>query len=157
MILLNGITGFNNSKNGPPSKKNEKQFKQVCFTILSNIDGKLLFFKEARYPRNFHEVHIEFRGMNFYILLNEYYPSLAFASHVEFGEIHFIDVMELYKEFSYFYNVLTSKALNEPLQIQYINKAIIIHNDNQLNNAELEQIAFWKPMRVGDVIFNYWD
>lgn len=22
---------------------------------------------------------------------------------------------------------------------------------------ELEQIAFWKPMRVGDVIFNYWD
>jgi hypothetical protein len=26
-----------------------------------------------------------------------------------------------------------------------------------LNNSEIEQIKYWKPQTIGEVIFNYWD
>jgi hypothetical protein len=32
-----------------------------------------------------------------------------------------------------------------------------LHNDNELNSAELKQIAYWKPETIGELIFNFWD
>ena len=28
---------------------------------------------------------------------------------------------------------------------------------DQLNRAEIKQIAYWKPKRMGDIVFNFWD
>lgn len=35
--------------------------------------------------------------------------------------------------------------------------SVLIKNDNQLNHAELAQIAYWKPITIGEVLYNYWD
>jgi len=53
--------------------------------------------------------------------------------------------------------VLNVKELNEPLALKPGSKKGILQNDNDLNSAELEQVAYWKPERIGEVIFNYWD
>lgn len=113
-------------------------------------------FKEPQYPMNFYETEVKVFNKHFYILLNEHYPYLAFASVVEFGKINFIDVPEL-KQFSSLYKVLSVKELNEPLAFDPGSKRGIIPNDNDLNSAELEQVAYWQPKNVGEVIFNYWD
>jgi hypothetical protein len=157
MKLPNGITGFYNSKNNQPLKVDGKQFKQVCFTITTQSGGKVLEFKEPQYPINFYDVEVKVFDNHFHILLNEHYPYLAFASVVEFGKINFIDVPELLKQFSSFYKVLDVKELNEPLVLKLGSKKGILQNDNDLNSAELEQVAYWKPERIGEVIFNYWD
>lgn len=43
-----------------------------------------------------------------------------------------------------------TKFLNVPFNQNLIKKT-------ELNSAELEQIAYWKPETVGQIIFNYWD
>ena len=64
---------------------------------------------------------------------------------------------ELFQKFISFYKVLDVKELNEPLVLKLGSKKGILQNDNYLNSAELEQVAYWKPERIGEVIFNYWD
>jgi hypothetical protein len=53
--------------------------------------------------------------------------------------------------------VLSAKELNEPLLFREIKGTLSIENDNDLNHFELKQIRYWKPERVGDVVFNFWD
>ncbi|MBA9027440.1 hypothetical protein [Peribacillus huizhouensis] len=146
MKFPNGITGFYEQQCEPP-KIDGKQFKQLCFSIIKNNEGTVLEFKAPTEVTNFFDVEVNVINKHFHILLNAYYPLLTFSSVVNFGEINFIDEPHLYKEFSPFYSVLGTTELNE----QFFQK------DNEFNNAELEQIAYWKPERIGDVIFNYWD
>lgn len=156
MKLPNGITGFYNSENNKPPKVDGKQFKQVCATIVNRSGGKMLEFKEPQFPMNFFVTEVKVFNKQFHILLNEHFPYLAFASVVEFGRINFIDVPELI-QFSSLYKVLRVRELNEPLVLKPDSKKGILQNDNNLNSAELEQIAYWEPKRIGEVIFNYWD
>ena len=66
---------------------------------------------------------------------------------MDFNHIRFVDESNLTTLFMQFYRVLTVAELNKPLR----------QLDNGLNQAEWEQIAYWKPERIGDIIFNYWD
>ncbi|WP_088087996.1 hypothetical protein [Bacillus sp. OV166] len=117
----------------------------------------MLEFREPQYPMNFYDVEVKLFNKHFHILLNEHYPYLACATVVEFGKIKFIDVPELFQQFISFYKVLDVKELNEPLVLKLGSKKGILQNDNYLNSAELEQLAYWKPERIGEAIFNYWD
>ncbi|MFS0782198.1 hypothetical protein [Bacillus sp. 1P06AnD] len=83
-------------------------------------------------------------------MLNGHYPYLTFASAVEFGGIKFIDNPFLYEQFAAFYQIIGTVELNSPFNQNMVKKT-------DLNNAELEQLAYWKPETVGQIIFNYWD
>ncbi|MCM3654797.1 hypothetical protein [Metabacillus litoralis] len=150
MILPNGVTGFYNSEAIKPPKVEGKQFKQLCFDIVSRNGGKVIDFNTPQYPANFYYAQVEILGNRFYILLNEHYPYLAFASAVEFGNIKFIDNPVLYEQFSPFFRVIGTVELNVPFNQNLVKKT-------ELNSAELEQLAYWKPETVGQIIFNYWD
>lgn len=156
MKLPPGITGFYDSKNNKPPKVDGKQFKQVCATLVNRSGGNVLAFKEPDYPMNFYDIEVEVFHKHFHILLNKHYPYLAFASVVEYGKINFIDVPEL-KQLRSLYKVLRVEELNEPLVLNPDSKEGILQKENDLNRAELEQVAYWKPNRIGEVIFNYWD
>ena len=45
----------------------------------------------------------------------------------------------------------------ETLDIKEIKGRIFLANKNELNEAELSNIKYWKPLTVGDIVFNYWD
>ncbi|MBQ4870072.1 hypothetical protein IHQ11_26860 [Priestia megaterium] len=92
-----------------------------------------------------------------YVLLNAYYPFLAFASTVEFQHINFINDPMLSKDFIPFYKVLSKEELHEPLDIRNSRGKVSLENENDLNSSELEQIDYWKPNTVGEVMFNFWD
>ncbi|WP_230200279.1 hypothetical protein [Bacillus niameyensis] len=149
--LPNGITGFYNSKvNTPPPQVDWRQFKQLCFDVAIRSGGKVIDFKSPRYTENFYYAQVKILDNQFYILLNEHFPYLAFASVVEFGNIKFIDEPFIYEQFSPFYQVLKSVELNAPFNQNLV-------KPTELNNAELEQISYWKPETIGQLIFNYWD
>jgi hypothetical protein len=152
MKLPNGITGFYNSEADKPPQVDEKQFKQLCFDSACRNSGKVIDFNASQYPANFYNAQVEIFDKRFNILLNEYYPYLAFASVVEFGNISFIDIPVLFEPFSPFYQVLGTAELNVPI------RQILREKDkNALNSSELKQLAYWKPETAGQVIFNYWD
>ena len=145
MKLPNGVTGFYRAKHNKPPTINEKQFKQICFSLISKNGGEVLDFKEPQVATNFIDVEIKVFNKHLHILLNVHYPFMAFASDVEYGKITFIDEPELYKQFSPYYNVLDTKELNAPVILRLGSKKGIVQNNNELNSDELEQIAYWKP------------
>ncbi|KZZ84438.1 hypothetical protein [Bacillus sp. SJS] len=149
MYLQNGITGFTNSA----QRMDKSQFKQLCFNAARASQASLEQFKEPGYPFNFYHAKIKTRTNQFHLLLNEHYPYLAFASAAEYGNIQFIDPPELADAFLPFYRILSKEELNE----RVIWRKNLLENENELNEAELRELSFWKPERVGDIIFNYWD
>lgn len=157
MKLPNGVTGFYCAKHNKPSTIDEKQFKQICFSLISSNGGEVLDFKEPQVATNFFDVEAKVFNKHLHILLNAHYPFMAFAYDVEYGKITFIDEPELFKQFSPFYNVLNTKELNAPVILMLGSKKSIVQNDNELNSDELEQISYWKPESIGEIIFNYWD
>lgn len=152
MRLPNGITGFYSSKANNPPQVDGKQFKQLCFHFVSHKGGKVIDFNVPQYPMNFYNVRVEIFNMQFYILLNEHYPYLAFATAVEFGNMKFVDIPVLFERFSPFYQVMDTASLNVP-----IGRILEEKNKHELNSAEWEEIAYWKPNTIGEIIFNYWD
>lgn len=114
-------------------------------------------FTEQQVATNFLDVEAKVFNKHLHILLNVHYPFIAFAIVVENGKLTFVDEPELFRQFSPFYYVLNTKELNEPLILKQGSKNSILQNDNELNSAELKQIAYWKPERIGEIIFNYWD
>jgi hypothetical protein len=148
MPLPKYITGFYHVDETPPPKVNGKQFIQLCYDIASRMSGRVIDFHSPEYPRNFYNTHVEMFGDRFHILLNEHYPILAYASNVEFGKISFIDKPILNKYFSPFYRIWKTDELNERIRPNLL---------KELAPIELEQIAYWKPKTIGQIIFNYWD
>lgn len=92
-----------------------------------------------------------------FILLNSSYPFVAFASSVQYFDIAFADdsLSSVIDALSSGFKVLTVSTLSERLVIDKKTHALL--SENNLNKAELDQILYWKPKTVGDVIFNFWD
>ncbi|MFN7249920.1 MAG: hypothetical protein ACK4M9_03925 [Anaerobacillus sp.] len=154
MILLNGVSGFNS----PDDKLVDgNQFKSLCFTTVLSLGGSLLSFKEPEGAQNYYQTDITILGDNIFILLNGKYPFIAFASSVLPGDITFIDHHQLSFGFKHHYRILSANELNEALRIRQEKGKIVIDKENELNAAELVNIKYWKPKRVGDIVFNHWD
>lgn len=153
MILPNGITGFSNKDN--QTLMDGKEFKQISYSIIGRNGGQVLDFTEPHITQNFFTVKAKIFNDEIYILLNQYYPYLAFASDLN-GKITFIDQPELSEQFSAFYNVLDKQVLNGAVLLKLGSK-MILQNDNELNRTELDQIAYWRPERIGEIIYNFGD
>ncbi len=151
MKLPNGIAGFFDSKTNELPQVDGKKFKQLCFDFAIRNDGKVIDFNTPQYPRKFYYVQVEIPYNNqFYILLNQHYPYLAFASVVGDWNVEFINEPACFEYFSPSYKVMGTEELNIPLNQ-------ILGKENELNSGELEQITHWEPKTVGEIIFNYWD
>ncbi|MCR8929761.1 hypothetical protein NLI92_005272 [Priestia megaterium] len=157
MNLPNGITGFYSSTDNKSNEIDEKHFKNICFNLVGKKQGRILKIDEPNLATNFLKVKVDISNQELYVLLNAYYPFLALASTVEFQHINFIDDPALSKDFMPFYKVLSKEELSEPLNIRKSKGKLSLENKNKLNSSELEQIFYWKPKTVGEVIFNFWD
>lgn len=122
----------------------------MCFDFVSRKGGKVISVSPPLYPANFYCAQVEISRELIYILLNEHYPYLTFVSSVEFEDIKFIDVPALHALFDAFYQVTGTVELNASVDQSLLMKM-------ELNSAEVEQIAYWKPRTIGQIIFNYWD
>jgi hypothetical protein len=116
-------------------------------------------FKELEAGRSFYEAVIKVKDKKIHVLLNAQYPYIAFTTVREFNvhDFPFIDEPQLSKVFQPYYKVLTTNQLNEPLRYTQKGGKIIVKNVNTLHQVELEQLVYWEPQTVGDVVFNFWD
>lgn len=151
MKIPNGVTGFHNLEvNLPPLQADEKLFRKLCFNIAAHHNGEVISVGDAQYPANFYCAQIEFLDCLIYVLLNKYYPYIAFASQIESGNIVFLEHPVLKEQFSPYYEVLDTVHLNALYQD---NPASL----SELSEVELEQISYWEPETIGQIIFNCWD
>lgn len=151
LILCSGITGFL-----PAPSVEENKFKQICYSLF---DSKVLDYVGAEAGRNFCECIVKGKDKRIHILLNSQYPFMAYTStrDINVNDFPFIDEPELSKLFKQYYKILSPSQLNERLRYTQKGKKIFVKNENNLHQAELEELVHWKPKTVGDVVFNYWD
>jgi hypothetical protein len=88
----------------------------------------------------------------FEVLAHLHFPIVACAEHpFEPGaNLNFVDVPAVLEYFvaTGAYQVVTAGEREKP-----------IRQDDlvPLGPSELDQVRYWKPERIGDVVFNFWD
>lgn len=144
MILKRGITGFFDVGDCPLAENDYSAFKQVCYSIRAK-NRELL---DICRPNNTNYFYAQFTsdGQNFYVLLNKYYPVIAFTNELTFMNKAFVDFTEISSYFTG-YDMVRAEVLN----------ARFTNIEHDLSKAETEQIKYWEPISIGNIIFNEWD
>lgn len=148
MQLKIGTTGFFSAKTDDSPYLEEKYFKARCYAFIHEYGGQLIEFLAPTLATNFFQVQLMLNNEIYYILLNEQVPYMAFASSVKEFQIQFIELPELATYFSSDYIIL------QPTQLEEFPFPSLL---SELDRLERYQINFWKPKRLGEIIFNYWD
>lgn len=146
MLLPRGITGFFAPGGPPPAPQPVKPFQQLCHWMARENGGRFLSLDPSLAEKNFYAAHMEFRRVPIYLLLNAYAPYCAFAQSLEHNTVVFLEPPAAALPPSG-YRLLSLKELNKDCR----------EAAQALGEAELEQIRYWKPRTVGEVVFNFWD
>lgn len=146
MLLQKGITGFSDYRNPLQTTENFQLFKTICYTAAAAFNAEIIEISDNQYPQNYFSANILSDEKNIYILLNRCYPIIGFTKEPH-GNKHFIDYKKLSSMLSYQYNVISCDILNSPFD----------SSSHSLDKYELQQIEYYQPTSIGNIIFNEWD
>lgn len=146
-MLERGITGSWDVYSAPPSFLDDKAFRQMCHMLARENGGAVAEVDTDTTARNFYFAKICRYGDSIFILQNIHYPYAAFAQRDASGRF-----------------VLTSQPewLRLPEGSEDFLSPTELEQDwhdlcRELGPEELEQIRYWRPRTVGEIIFNEWD
>lgn len=149
--LPKGITGFDAPDEGVPVAR----FTAACHAAARQLAGRVHQVKAAyeQMTPNFHEAFMSLGNPPemIRVLCNAHNPMVTFAmppAHEGDARLEFIDCPELADLLRAEFSIITKQDASAGVA-----EALI----EQLGDDELDQMRYWKPQRIGDVIFNYWD
>jgi hypothetical protein len=154
MILQKGITGLSWGNLQPQATSNYRAFRGHCYEAARESGA---FIRSILTPRsvmacNYALAVFDFSDTSVAVLLNEVFPLLAFAVPPAEGQVllEFVDFPKLAAEFERWgnYTILQAVELLEPLTREMY---------QELAPMEQKTIRYFRPQRVGDVIYNCWD
>ena len=147
MMLPRGITGFWGADTAPPPHLDEKAFRQMCCSIALENGGTVTELDTDTYPRNFYSARLSRYDQSVFVLQNIHYPYAAFGRRDASGGL-----------------ILTSQPewLRLPEErVRFLGLAELNQSWSglcgELAPEELEQIRYWNPQTVGEIIFHNWD
>ena len=147
MILPRGITGFWSVNAAPLPLLDEKAFRQMCHTLSRKNGGAVTELDTDTYPRNFYSAKLSRYDQSIFLLQNIHYLYAAFAQRDASGRF-----------------VLTQQP--EWLQLPESPVQFLSFDEldqdwrslcGELSPEELDQIHYWNPQTVGEIIYNIWD
>tara|TARA_R110002072_G_scaffold101462_3_gene223377 strand:- start:6506 stop:6901 length:396 start_codon:yes stop_codon:yes gene_type:complete len=130
-----------------------RAFRTVYHAVARDISADVIH-NPRRNPDvecNFADALLQIGDDRVVVLLNCFHPLVAFASETDAGAPpEFRDHSDLTHAFSGYpdFTILSVATLIQPPTAEMLSK---------LATAEMEQFNYWKPSRIGDIIFNYWD
>lgn len=154
MELSRGVTGFRNVNDPPLPICSWSSFRAHCHEAAHSLGGRVLSTEPPLrgIESNFARTIIHLPAGPIAVLLNAYDPIIAFSDTSSDcnGRLRFLSAPALMDVFGRFgaYRVLDAWELSQPLDAV---------SCRQLSAVELEQIEYWKPQCLGEVLFNFWD
>lgn len=152
MILPRGITGFYDSRRDQvPPVVDVKEFARACYSVARAEFGVVENLESANYSINFHRAILRTRDEIVAVLCNGHFPWLAFAkTHSRNYDFTFMESAVLACQFS------------DAMRCEVIGLASLEEHPDEASLADLSeiersQIKYWRPRRLGDIIFNFWD
>lgn len=147
MILPRGITGCWSVDTEPPPFLDEKAFCQMCYSIARENGGTVTELDTDTQPRNFYSAQIRKHDNFIFILQNIHYPYVAFAGQDDSGGFVLTHPPEWLRLPEGQVRFLSLAELNQDWHGLCV----------ELRPEELEQIHYWNPQTVGEILFNTWD
>ncbi len=154
MKLKRGITSFFNRNDGNTIPKfTFFEFKRVVFAVANSVSLHVTELTESEFTPNFHSAHLNNSNTSLTVVGHSSYPIFAFCKPFKQHEcqLHFVNRTTIAIEMKYIFpyvTVATVEELNrEPTKIDL----------DALDAVELEQIKYWKPQSIGEIVFNWWD
>ncbi|WP_153730905.1 hypothetical protein [Sporosarcina obsidiansis] len=142
-MLKAGITGFGYQL----PLTDATDFIRVVYHAAREIGEQVTNVVKAEYPMNFHSAILD-NGV--YILLNAHYPIVAFATKQEL-QYTVIDLPVMKAVFQAAgYSVLSKDEAGQSVSLKEAQQASLLPD-------EIEQIRYWQPNCLSDLIFNDWD
>lgn len=146
-MLPRGITGFYDGTQLPPPTLDEKGFHRFCYALSQAHHGSVLSLDCDITGKNFYAAHLELRHTPCVLLANAHHPYVAFAASMDPWPPVFqnppFDPTPFWPEM----HLMTAAQLEQDWR----------HQVRDLGAAEMEQIRYWNPRTVGEILFNFWD
>lgn len=147
MILQRGITGFWSVNTEPPPFLDEKAFYRMCHALSRKNGGVVTEVDTDTATRNFYSAKLSRYDQSIFILQNIHYPYIAFAQRDAASRFVLISPPDWLQLSDDPVRVLSPNELNQDWRSLC----------GELSPEELEQIRYWNPQTVGEIIFNTWD
>ena len=147
MILPGGITGFWRVNTAPPPLLDEKAFRRMCHALARENGGAVTEVDTDTAVRNFYSAKLSIYDQSVFLLQNIHYPYTTFAQRDASGGFVLIQQPEWLQ-------------LPEG-SVRFLSPSELIRDWHdlcgELSPEELEQIHYWNPQTVGEIVFNTWD
>lgn len=125
----------------------EKAFRQMCHALAQKNGGVVTEVDTDTATRNFYSAKLSRYDQSVFILRNIHYPYVAFAQRDAFGGFILVGPPEWLRLPESPMRFLSLAELNQDRHGLC----------GELSPEELEQINYWNPQTVGEIIFNIWD
>lgn len=158
MVFPPGITGFDVPK--AHAEADPRTFREDCWQVATSLDGRAENRRQvldARFTSFLAQVLV-LPTIEMTVVLNKVHPWVGFCRPLEPGEclLEFVDPAPLAAAFAALgrYRVLSQAELD-----QAVSDSMCV----ELGDAERHQLKYWSKsygrgsLRVGDVVFNFWD
>jgi hypothetical protein len=151
--LTRGITGFRRFDEPALPTCDLRAFRGFCHSVARTVGGRVLSVEApVAGAANFARVVLELPDAPVAVVLNSHHPVVAFVAPPfdNETELRFVAAPALSDLFqrSGTYTVLTDSEARGPVTAEA---------RRLLAPAELEQLRYWRPRCVGEVVFNHWD
>ena len=145
------VTGFFD-RSEPPSAVEPEGFRAACHLVAGMEGGSVESLDLDRAARSYYAAAVRTRADHLTVLCNATHPYLAFVAPGAFGftALEFIAPVSLASAFA-------SMTEFQPLDAVWLGAELRADLLVDLASAELEQVKYWKPQRIGDLVFNCWD
>ena len=147
MILPRGVTGFWSVNAAPLPLLDEKAFCQMCYSIALENGGTVTELDTDTTARNFYSAKLSRYDQSVFLLQNIHYPYAAFAQRDTSDGFIWISQPEWLQLPESPVQFLSFDELDQDWRSLC----------GELSPEELEQIRYWNPQTVGEIVFNTWD
>lgn len=131
----------------PPPFLDEKAFCQMCHALAWKNGGTVTELDTDTYPRNFYSAKLSVYVQSVFILQNIHYPYIAFVQRDAASRFVLISPPDWLQLWDGPVWVLSPNELNQDWHGLC----------GEMSPEELEQIRYWNPQTVGEIVFNTWD
>ena len=157
VMFPRGITGFNVPKGH--AEADPRNFRTDCWHVVAPLRGHVEDRQQVLDPRftNFITQVLVLPGGEVTALLNKVHAWVGFCRPLEPGDcrLEFVDIDSVRNSFAALdrYRVFSRAELEQPVDESMC---------AELGHAELHQLKYWskldeRKLRVGEVVFNFWD
>lgn len=150
-MLVRGITGFRGPSDPPLKATDHSAFLTALHNAVRQVGGRVGESRNEGVLRSYLEIEVAAGACgDLSVLFNNHEPYVAFSERTT-GQPRFVSCPGLAA------GLVAADSRLRVLAVSELDRAITESDLETLGKAERRQLEYWKPARIGDVIFNWWD